>query len=303
MAGEPNYGEEGSTLARDLGEQYRELHKTEFVDLNPKIQQLAIVPFGRKIESLKPFLDQFREKPERRKGTVQALDIDSFIKLVTRFASGESMIFAKADATSPSLTAVFDYTPAGGDAKSTDWREHRALYAPQLSDEWKAWKAKDGQFMSVADFAAFLEERIMDVTAAEITDKQRTYAELVKGTYATPSQLIELSRGLEVNVGGTVKNAFRNASGEITVSFSETHAGADGQPLKVPNLFQLAIPVFKHDDAYRLSAWLRYRVSGSSITWAYQLVRPDLAFKDAFDALVDDLRVSLEVPIVQGVPE
>jgi uncharacterized protein YfdQ (DUF2303 family) len=303
-----NYGENG-TIARDLGEQYRELLKTEFVDIGKSVRQAAIVADGRTLLSLKPLLDEYLEKPERRKGTVVAKDMASFVAIIRRFKSEASVGFAdpagggKEGGVPPSLMAVFDYHPAGGESTKADWLLHRAHYVPALSDEYLAWKAKNGAFMSQQDFASFIEERITDVSSATLTELQEKFAELMQGTFATPSELVTLSRGLEINVGGTVKNAVRTSSGEISVVFNQAHTDAANQPIKVPNLFQIAIPVFYGGAAYRVNAWLRYRVNGGAITWGYQLVRPDIVFKDAFDEIVAKVREDTGVPVYVGTPD
>jgi hypothetical protein len=157
--------------------------------------------------------------------------------------------------------------------------------------------------MSQQDFAAFIEERITDVSSAALTERQEEFAALMQGTFATPSELVTLSRGLEINVGGTVKNAVRTSSGEISVVYNQAHTDSTNAPIKVPNLFQIAIPVFYGGAAYRVNAWLRYRVSGGSITWGYQLVRPDIVFKDAFDEIVKRVGDDTASPVIVGTPD
>ena len=61
---------------------------------------------------------------------------------------------------------------------------------------------------------------------------------------ATPAQLIQLSRGLQVNVSSVVKNIVNLASGEASIAFDEQHTDGDGQPLKVPGIFMLSIAPF-----------------------------------------------------------
>mgnify|MGYP001616645358 FL=1 len=63
----------------------------------------------------------------------------------------------------------------------------------------------------------------------------------------------------------------RLASGEATLLFEETHKGADGQPLKVPAAFLVAIPVLRGGPLYRVPVLLRYRVQGGKVSWAISL--------------------------------
>lgn len=79
---------------------------------------------------------------------------------------------------------------------------------------------------------------------------------------------------LQVNVESNVKNAQTLNSGEVSILFEEVHRDGAGAPLKVPNLFTIAIPVFYGGELYRIAARLRYRVSNAKITWSYQARPP-----------------------------
>lgn len=264
--------------------------------------QLVIVPTGRTIKSLKPLLDEYLPKPERRKGTATAFSLASFIALVTRFASSASAVFADPNEDTPSLTAVFDYNPQG--PTDTDWLQHRAVYEPALSEEWEAWAEKDGEMMPQVEFAQFIEDRATNLCVPNLDDpKIKTYADLVQGVFATPSDLIQLSRGLEINVATRVKAVNRLQSGEISMLWDEVHADGTGAPIKVPNLFQIMIPVFYAGEWYRLAAKLRYRVSGGSVTWGYELVQPELAFTNAFEEMATKIASETTTPVFFGAPE
>jgi hypothetical protein len=173
-----------------------------------------------------------------------------------------------------------------------------------LSDEWKAWTAKNNTFMGQGDFAAFVEEHITDLIVPNLDDpKLKTFADLVEGSWATPADMMKLSRGMSVNVESKVKNAQTLSSGEVSVVFEEVHTNGAGEPLKVATLFTIAIPVFYAGDLYRIAARLRYRVQGGSISWLYQLVRPELVFDDAFKGLVEKVKKETNVPVFAGTPE
>lgn len=301
-----DYGQNGS-IARDLGEQYRDLLDTQELELavGDDKATVLVVPQGRRIESIKKYLDEYRAKPERRKGTVTALSIDSFIKIVNRFESDESIVFANpGDGDAPTFTAVFDYHPSGADATDADWLQHRAQFAPRLSDEWQAWDNKDGVLMPQREFAAFIEERISNIIVPNLDDpKIKKYAELLQGSWAEPTDLVALSRGIEMNVGIAAKNAVRLSSGEVQITYTESHQDGSGQPLRVPNLFQICIPIFYGGELVIMAAHLRYRLQGGEVLWGYQLAQPDVVFDAAFDDMVKKIDDGVESVVVLGVPE
>lgn len=264
----------------------------------------AVVPNGKSLISLKPLLDEFLKLPDRRRGTSKLSTVESFIEVVERFKSEASAVFANPNRSSPSIDAVFDWHPAGPDATKADWLRHQAVFAPPLSDEWKAWSANNNKPMSQADFAAFVEERIGDLIVAKLDDpKLKTFADLVGGTWASPSDMVQLSRSLTINVEATVKNAQTLSTGEVSIVYEETHKDGTGQPLKVPSLFTIAVPVFYAGDLYRIAARLRYRRNGGTIVWTYQLVRPDLVFDDAFKGIVAKVRDETSLPVLLGTAE
>lgn len=245
-------------------------------------------------------IENFRFKPSRKRGTAQALTLQSFIDLTNRHKTTDSAVFAATDWKAPSFSAVIDYHAKEG--ALADNLRHRISYAFPASEEWKAWVAQNGEPMEQGLFAAFLEDRIADLSAP--TDAERIWLERDFGTtVATPAQLIQLSRGLQVNVDSVVKNIVNLATGEAQVAFEETHTDGDGKPLKVPGLFMLAIAPFFMGEKISLPVRLRYRKSGQKIVWFYQMYRPD---QFVTERVRDDLITvagKTELPTFEGSPE
>lgn len=304
------------SLAKDLGEQYEKFYGAQVVsahvervgdaaDSGRPIAQFLILPKGREVVSLKKYFDEVRTEPERRRGTATLGDLASFVAHVNRFKDGDSAVFANPDRAQPSLTAVLDYHAAGPIASAAPrFGTHRAHYAFPLADEWKAWRAAEGRPMAQGDFAEFLDARIADVyTASELPESLREWAALVGGRFATAAQLLALSRNCAVNVDTAVKQAVTLETGEVSVVFSEQHTDGAGAPVRVPNLFLLAIPVFRGGDRFTVPVRLRYRVAGGRLQWSYALSRAEAVFDQAFGEAVERVRVDTELPVFVGAPE
>jgi len=250
--------------------------------------------------------EHWRFAPDRRRGTVRADTLGSFIDLTTYLADGDSVVFAETSWTKPAFTTVIDYHGAPDDSGAPGlvaaFGKFRVRYAFPLSEEWTAWVAGNGRPMGQADFAAFLEDRMAELsspTEAEVIDLERTFGARV----ATPAELLKLSRGLSVAVGGRVKQAVNLASGEGQIVFEETHSDEDSKPLRVPGLFILQIAPFFMGDPIRLPVRLRYRVADGKVTWFYQLYRPDLHVTDHVRAALDKVRAETELRCFEGAPE
>lgn len=291
--------------------------------------ELLIVPQGFRTESVKKYLDEYRERPERRRGLATFDDLDSFIAHSNRMKDAHSAMFAIRDREKPRITTVLDYHELRDEETREGlprFGEHRSLYAPQTSDEWRAWLKMDGEPMSQGDFAAFIEDRIVDVVSppiayaawraqAEATTPEgeplpedpdaaiRDFAEKVGGSWADAQRLMALSRGLQINADERVKQTVNLSSGEGQIQYESTHKDGAGEPVKVPNLFAIGIPVFRFGPAYRLAVRLRYRLRAGALVWFYQLYRPDVTFDHAFGEACERARTETGLPLYLGTDE
>ena len=128
-------------------------------------------------------------------------------------------------------------------------------------------------------------------------------ASCLNSLVASPARLVEISRGLTVHEKSKVEEQTNPATGEVTFHFSSEHVGANGQALKVPNVFLIAIPVFKHGMLYRIAARLRYRKGAEGLVFWFELWRADAAFDDAFGQACERVQVETELPLLFGRPE
>lgn len=251
--------------------------------------------------------DDYLDRPRARTGTAHMTSLDSFIDHTNRFRDGDSAVFANDSRDMPSLTSVLDYHPDGATSDPRHGR-HRGNFAFPLSDEWKAWTKLNGEKMSMVDFALFLDDRVLDVldvipgedSLGE--DLEKYIAAAGNPTIATAQRLVQLSRGLQVYESSAVREVINLSSGEGQISFQSEHTDANGEPLKVPGLFLIAIPVFKNGPLYRIAARLRYRKQGGLTFW-YDLWRVDRTFDHAFSEALERVAVETELPVFRGRPE
>jgi hypothetical protein len=271
------------------------------------VEALALItPTGAKAVPGEVF-DEYRMTPKHRVGTAEFTAIESLIGHVNRFKDADTALFAVDDRTKPSITAVLDYHRAGSEADPR-YGFHRSLFQFPLSDEWKAWTKSDSQAFSMGEFAAFLEDRIIDVldlipSEDSLPEDMQRFVNTVGGSIASPSKLIELSVGLKVNERSAVKEAINLASGEAQVQFVAEHVDDAGQPLRVPGLFLIGIPVFNKGPIYRLAARLRYRKTPAGLVFFYQLWRADRTFDHSFREACERVRVETDLPMFFGKPE
>lgn len=279
--------------------------------------QVLITPKGFDVRSVKPLLDEYLPKPERRRGTTVLTDPTSLIAFVNRTKNADSAIYVDDVSREPSITAVIDHDARGEDGTETArWGQHRAFHRIELSDEWKAWTKVDNTALTQRDFAEIIEDRALDlidpaaVEAVPATDTTPAVArnavldlaDKLGLTLATTAEVIEASRGLklraEVNVGETITLS----SGETEIHYSEAHKGADGAALKVPSAFLIAVPVLKGAFRDVLLVRLRYRrASGQPrVSWCVVLHHPDEVQKHAVAELVERVRTETGLDVFRG---
>jgi uncharacterized protein YfdQ (DUF2303 family) len=252
-------------------------------------------------KSIKLLFEDYRQFPARKTGTANVQTFDSFCTLTNRHKTDDSAIFADMDWRKPAFTTVVDYHELQNGGKA-DNGKHRIHYAFPLSEEWKKWMEMNSQTMKQQDFAWFLEDRILEVSSP--TEEDKALYETQFGTkIALASQLVELSRGLNVRVDSKVKNAQTLNSGEATIQFEETHTDAAGQPLKVPGLFMLYIAPFFMGDKVRVPVRLRYRVKDGNIFWFYDIYRPDLVITEFVRGALFEAERLTSLPTFEGAPE
>lgn len=260
--------------------------------------------FNRKaqtLSSVKPLIEEYRSRPERRTGTAAQQTLTSFIELVKRHSDTDTAIFADMDWKKPGFTAVVDYHRQGPTHEPRNLK-HRIAYAFPLSEQWKTWNGKNAVPMSQGDFAAFIEDNIADLSAPKDTESDE-FSHLFLTRIADPAEVVQLSRGLAVSVDAKVARAVTLQSGEGEMIFNEVHRDGAGQKLTVPGVFMLALPVFFRGEFARLPARLRYRVKDGHVVWFYQLWRPDIYVTDAIVKDRDAVAVETGLPIYEGVPE
>jgi len=269
-----------------------------------EIGQYAVVPKGKELRSLKPFIDEYRTRPERRTGTATLSTLASFIDHVKRFYDEHSAVFADVDnRKNAQLISVLDYHEKTAAGKPR-FGQHRGVYKFPLSDEWNAWNSGADSPMPMAAFAQFLEDRIMDVldpTAGGDTIKE--FAINLGITLATAQRLMELSRGLAIRVEAKVSQAVNLSSGEGQMTFSESHGTTEGGPIKIPGGFAIAIPVFRNGPLYQIPVRLRYRVQQGSVVWWYSPQRIDRVWDHAISEACDTVIAETGRDLFYGKPE
>jgi hypothetical protein len=161
----------------------------------------------------------------------------------------------------------------------------------------------------------WLEDRIGDIilppnpdpapedTVPEVDVKLSEVVRMLGGQFVGPSRLLDLSRNLKVTEEARLSSAQNLTTGKMELGHQSEHKDVSGGTLKVPPLFLLWIPVFDRGAAYRIPVRLRYRLSGSKLTWYVIRYRPQLSFDDALSEDIEQVREGTGLPVYSGALE
>lgn len=249
--------------------------------------------------SLRSLVLEYQDSLDRRKGTAHVDTLESFIKLILRHKDDQSALFGRCSWPEPKLTAVLNYNAAGEVVRRGD---HRVVYAFPLTDEFKAWVGMNAKPMEQEVFAAFLEEHAAEL-AAPLDGERTEYERLFGEKMATPSEVLALSRHLEVFVAARAKQGVRLQTGERVVEFAEEHQNAKGEAVVIPGIFMVSVPAFIDGEVVRIPARLRYRISSGAIKWFYQLYRWEFFLREQVEHDLDAAAKATSLPAFEGAPE
>lgn len=288
---------------------------------------LVAVPAGQQVQDFTAKLREHQQllKPFQRKGTANLTTVASLIEWANRFKGDNSVVFGRNEEKHLSLTCIADYHGAGAETILPDSGDptarhchHRATYAFPLSKQWQAWAAVSGNAMSSVEMGTFLEDNILDVIGPQgplvnpaipkdqwsaADERLIDIARRLEGSYGTGAQLLGMANSFTVNETANYTAANNLTTGEYTLQVKSEHIDNTGQPIRVPKLFLIAIPVFEGGPAYRLPVRFQYRKSGATVKFALTLHDPKHAKDHAFDEAAQAVTKATNLPLMLGTPE
>lgn len=228
-------------------------------------------------------------KPRRKIATVRLRDADSFVAYIKRHGSlADSTVWCVADYKAGNVDFTGILNDHGEDEAKAAWRDHRASFTPEFSEEWNRWVSKNKQPFNQAEFASFIEDNLKDIA----------------GTDGSPtgSQMLEMALTFEANQDMRFKSAIRLQNGGVQMSFVQDDDAQTMQKMQVFDRFSLGFPVFWNGDAYRIDARLRYRVRDGKLAFWFELIRQDKVLEAAAQTLIATIREKTGNPFFFGNP-
>lgn len=227
--------------------------------------------------------------PRRKLACVRLHDADSFVEYTKRHGSlTDSTIWCVADYKAGKVAFLGIMNDHGEDETKAAWRDHRAHFTPEFSEEWVRWIGQNKKPFTQAEFASFIEDNLKDIAATENSP--------------TGAQMLEMALTFEANQDMRFKSAIRLQNGGVQMSFVQDDDAQTLQKMSVFDRFSLGFPVFWNGDAYRVDARLRYRVRDGKLTFWFELIRQDKVLEAATQTLIAQIREKTGNPFFFGEP-
>ncbi|MBP7501203.1 MAG: DUF2303 family protein [Aquabacterium sp.] len=227
--------------------------------------------------------------PRRADCSAHLDDVSSFIEYTKRHANPSTVTWCQFNPQSFSLAFV---TVVDEHAKDLPgWRDHQAVFTPDMSAEWKTWKGKNDATMKQIAFAEWIEEHADDITA-ELPDAVGLPSSL---------QMLTMATEFQYNEERVLKSTARLNSGGVRLTYIADADKGTTEDMKLFERFGLGIPVFHDGAAFPIHCRLKYRTNAGSVSFFYQMIRPDKVHKAAALKLIDTIREAIApVPMLMG---
>lgn len=315
-------------------EMARQGHDPKVVDVGESLGIVApalLVPGAGGVMELleiKPFIDAYRERPERYEGRAALGDLSSFIDHANRFKDANSAIFISSDPAKPWFLSVLDYHEARNtkgpatDAKleqvtgaAPRFGRHRGGYVPVFSNEWEAWTAASGKALTQEQFANLIQTQARDIYDVGSDDPRlgdlaswfaKRFARGIGADefFGSSARMLECSEGLTATVLEHVDDVAKlGATGATKITFGrETKTSVD-----VPAAFVIEVPVFRGGDLWQLPVRLKYtlRVAGDMkrAEWRIDLFGAERTVTEVVKDMGETVRKATALPVFVGSPE
>lgn len=224
-------------------------------------------------------------KPTRKRASVSVHDVDSFCLYFGRHGTGSSSIYADINR----ITGKFDVTAVIDDHGVEDpgWREHTCCLFRNQSVEWSRWINNNKSNRDQPSFATFIEDNLADIVSSD----------------GLPSggEMLQMAIAFERTADKRLKSKVNLQSGGVRFEYVDDDNNETRTSMQVFSRFMIGIPVFDGaKNAYQIEARLKYRDNNGKLSFWYELIRPDRAFKQAVDDEMRLIEATTGATIIRG---
>ncbi|TAM23392.1 MAG: DUF2303 family protein [Nevskiaceae bacterium] len=215
-------------------------------------------------------------QPQRTARAVVAHEVGGLVSYVNRFKNPRTALYCTSDKQPSLLARIDDHQP-----NEPSHVEHTATYPCPVTEEWGRWTGKDRVKHDQKTFAEFIEENIRDVVEPSGT------AFLAAITNFSDTRKVEF------------RSATRLSDGSVNFQYADNEKMVE---VAFPSKIVIAIPVFMGmPDRYQIDARVKYQLTGSDLKMWFELDRPDLRRKAAYEELIERVEKETGLPVHRAI--
>jgi len=240
--------------------------------------------------------------PMRRRGTIEAHTLASFVDAVNRDKRPDTVLFA--DVPARRLVAVLDFH--GVADCEPRFLEDRVGYSFQLSPQIDAWVRASQATMDQKTFARLIDDRAGEVGEGPFADGSiaSEFARRRGIRFASVADLLVFTRTISAKSTTESEEIRDENTGDVSIQFKKRGdvKSPDGAPIAVPAAFVLTIPILAGIGAaeFNIPCRLRYDIGEKGIAWKVELHALEKFIQAAVEEAVE--RVRLPAPEGCGLP-
>lgn len=274
---------------------------------------------GLRAWSVKPFLDEYLDRPEIIDGKAKAETLQSFCNMVNYHKTMATAVFASKEG--PSLEAVIDYHGRSdiGAGSVPAWCRHHIGYPFPKSAEFKKWEAA-AQWRSQSGFVQFLDgarfdlvdpldiealpekSLLCDVLKRACTREERgDLFKALRDKFASPGDLMQLVESLSGHSKTKWAEVKTDRFGGMRATI-EKEGRVEGDE-KIPSLFLVSVAAFVGGTPFVIPARIRARVEAAGLQLSTELVGLDRVLEDAFEASIKEVEANTSIKVFRGACE
>lgn len=254
-------------------------------DENSRIQSIYLVPKGYIAEAI-----ERPEIPFRHRGFAKLNDARSFEDYYNLHATeSNSKIYAQLEPVC--FTGLLNDHYVNLESHTTPgWKDYGCTYSPKFSKEYQQWTGRNKQgFDGNEKFALWLEDNLTDVISP------------------ATGELLEVALNFRVNSNVSMSNPIQLTNGKTEFNYTKNIEGSSNTKagkVTIPEAFIIEIPIFegRHSPLYKIDARFRYRLTNSSLSIWFELVRPHKVVEQAFNDMCDQIQKNTETTLFYGEP-
>lgn len=290
----------GAEVIRNVMQEYHQPHPIKLADTSV---DAFLAPEGLELVDLTPLRDTLRDAPRRQRGKMLVHAIADLIAVSKRFGiPNESTCYVAIMADGRGhVRTIFDH-PRGGPNPKPGFSEFEVRHDLMRGEAIGKWIDVAKNWLSQADFAAFLEERLLDMAEVSPDSPLQTFAQRLMARFALPTQMLEAARGVGIHVGQQIKQTTNLDTGAVSVVFVEEHT-KDAGAVEIPRLFAIRAPLWEHGVEYEIPVRVRYKVNDQKILWKLEPQILDKVVEHASNELTSHLTETLAtagIEVVRG---